>query len=55
MTPQEVIESVQGLNELYPNGWRSGDPTCDALTVYLFHSGRQMSKILFGPRKNDGY
>lgn len=42
----KVVESINVLNRTYPNGWRSGDPTCDAMTVILINGIREVGKTL---------
>lgn len=47
MEQKDIQITVDNLNKAYPNGWRSGDPTCDALTVYLANGLRQMCEVIF--------
>lgn len=45
--PEEVQQTVKNLNTAYPNGWRSGIKTCDAITVILANGVRVMTEALF--------
>lgn len=50
MDKQQVANAVEGLNKAYPDGWRTGDPTYDALGVFIYHNLQQMVRILSAPR-----
>jgi hypothetical protein len=43
----KVVETIGVLNRTYPNGWRTGDPTSDAMTVILINGIREIGKTLF--------
>lgn len=47
----QYAATVQALDRAYPDGWRSGDQTTDAITVILATGVRSiLGALLGGPR-----
>lgn len=44
---EKMVETINALNRAYPNGWRTGDPTSDAITLILINGIREIGKTLF--------
>ena len=51
LNQEQIVKTVNGLNKAYPNGWRSNDPTTDALTVFLFNGLQQMMEVIFTSKR----
>ena len=47
-SPDELRAAVARLDESYPNGWRSGDRSCDAVVVLMQVSIARLGSALFG-------
>jgi hypothetical protein len=43
----DLQEAVAALDRTYPDGWRSGDKTTDALTVLLARDLRRLLESVF--------
>lgn len=50
VTPEDAARTIERLDATYPDGWRSGDRTTDALTVLLADGCGKMLAALFAPR-----
>lgn len=53
-SPQQqgrYAETIQALDNAYPDGWRSGDKTTDAMTVILAAGVRSALGALLGGRR----
>lgn len=51
MDKPQAQQTMEALDKAYPNGWRSGNQFCDALTVILANGLREMTEALLNPRR----
>lgn len=48
MDEERMVVTIRVLDKTYPNGWRSGDPFCDTMTIILVNGIREFGKTFMG-------